>query len=531
MTKQQDPEEPSTSSRRARCTEVPPDTREQIVALHAHYGTRQIARRVGYSRKVVRRILEEEGRLSASTPATSKLAPFDAQIRSRIEKDLTTSRILREIRDLGYQGGRTILAERVRALRSELALAPRKTVKRRFETRPGLEMQIDWSPYTVPIGGRPTSIRAFGAVLGASRKLWYHCYREDRQHILIEAIVCAFEYFQGAPIRTVLDNMATAVLGRYAADGNPVFQPPFLDVMSHYGSEPFACKVGDADRKGKKEKSFRLIWDDFLKGSEFASLDELHERLAIWLDHTPDAGNLRTHGTTGLVPNEAWLSERDLLIPLPSKRFQVAEESVRIVDRDSTLSISDRRYTVPHAFANRSVAVRLFAEHFEVLDRYHRVAFSRRYAPDDDPRKLIIDEACYATLPRGRNRASGRRLDDAFLARFPSLGPLASGLRLRMKGLAPIHFRALLRLAERYDQASFLQAATRAQEYRRFDARAVERILESQGAVPLDEPPPLGGLGAVLLADVDSGSLDVYSALDSLPANPLDDDTENPHGS
>lgn len=529
MPQSQNPVLSPASTKKGRHADVPQETREEIVALHAHYGTRQIARRVGLSRKVVRCVLQEAG-LSSTTTSMHKLSHFGEQIRTKVEKGLTTSRILREIRELGYQGGRTILAERVRALNSELALAPRKSVKRRFETRPGLEMQIDWSPYTVPIGGRPTSIRAFGAILGASRKLWYHCYREERQHILIEAIVCAFEHFEGAALRTVLDNMATAVLGRYGADGKPIWQPTFLDVMRDHGSEPFACNIKDPDRKGKKEKAFRLLWDDFLDGSEFASLDELNERLAIWLDHTPEAGNLRKHGTTGLVPNEAWLSERDFLIPLPSKRFQVAEESVRIVDQDATVSIGDRRYTIPHTLTG-SVAVRLYAEHFEVLDRYGRVAYSRRYAPENDPRKLIIDETCYATLPRGRARASGRRLDDTFLQRFPTLGPLASGLRLRMKALAPIHFRALLRLAERYDEATFLQAATRAQEFRRFDARAVERILESNGAIPLDEPPPLGGLGAVLLADVDSGSLDTYAALDSRPATEPQDDTEDSHGS
>lgn len=529
MTHPENPAKPPTSTTKTSLHDIPEQKREEIVALHAHYGTRRIAHRVGLSRKIVRRVLEEAG-LPSTAPPTDKLSRFEDLIRTRVEKGLTTSRILREIRDVGYQGGRTILAEQTRALRSELALAPRKSIKRRFETRPGLEMQIDWSPYTVPIGGRPFSIRAFGAVLGASRKLWFHCYREERQHILIEAIVCAFEYFEGAALRTVLDNMATAVLGRYGDDGKPVWHPTFLQVMGHHGSDPFACNIKDPDRKGKDEKAFRLLWDDFLKGSDFVSLDDLNARLAIWLDHTPGVANLRKHGTTGLVPNDAWLSERDFLIPLPSKRFQVADASVRIVDRDATLSIGDRRYTVPHNLGNRSVAVRLYAEHFEVLDRFGKVAYSRRYAPEDDPRKLIIDETCYATLPRGRARASGRRLDDAFLARFPTLHTLASGLRLRMKALAPIHFRALLRLAERYDEASFLKAATRAQEFRRFDAKAVERILESQGAVPLDEPGPLGGLGAALLADVDSGSLDTFAALDSRPTT-APNDKEDPHGS
>jgi hypothetical protein len=100
-----------------------------------------------------------------------------------------------------------------------------------------------------------------------------------------------------------------------------------------------------------------------------------------------------------------------------------------------------------------------------------------------------------------------------------------------MKSLAPVHVRALLRLSERYGEDAFSQAVTRAQEYRRFDAHAVERILERY-AIPLDDGPlaPLGGVGAVLLGDVDTGSLDSYAHLDSEPPARDQDDSEDNHG-
>ena len=104
-----------------------------------------------------------------------------------------------------------------------------------------------------------------------------------------------------------------------------------------------------------------MVWDDFLKGSEFDSFDDLNRRLKIWLDDTPQVANQRIHGTTRLVPNTQWLSEREFLVQLPQKRFPVCEESVRVVDQDSTLSIGGTRYTVPSSVANRSVAVHLFA--------------------------------------------------------------------------------------------------------------------------------------------------------------------------
>ena len=87
--------------------------------------------------------------------------------------------------------------------------------------------------------------------------------------------------------------------------------------------------------------------DDFLKGTEFDSLEQLNERLKLSLDHTPEVANQRLHGTTRLVPNQQWLSEKQFLIQLPEKRFPVYDQSIRVVDDDATLSIGGTRYTVP----------------------------------------------------------------------------------------------------------------------------------------------------------------------------------------
>jgi transposase len=523
---QSTPPQPKTRSRGRPATEVSPQEREEIVSLSKFYKPRAIARRTGLGRKVIERVLEEEGIRAAldsplRTTATgaSKLAPYLSSIEERVRKDLTTSRILREIGEIGYQGGRTILAEHVRQLRAQLTLPPRTPqVKRRFETAPGEEMQIDWSPYLIPIAGRMVQVHALGCLLAYSRKLYLRLYRDERQPTLLEGLASSFHYFKGVARRLVLDNMATAVLGRIGSDGQPLWHPRFREFVAYYGCGPFACKVKDPDRKGKKEKSFRLVWDDFLKGVDFASWDDLDERRRVWLDETPETGNLRVHGTTRRVPNEAWAEEQPLLIQLPDERFAVHEEAARIVDRDATLSIRGTRYTVPAHLAARSVAVRLYAEHFEVLDPHGRVAFSRTYAGDDHKGKLIIDPTHYAALPRRAPAGSGTggdRLDEAFLRRFPSLTSLVDGLKLRMKTLAHVHFRSLLRLCDHYGQEAFLAAATRAQEYRRFDAGAVERILEQTH--PLadgDQIAPLSGAGPAVLGQVEPPSLDAYAHLD-----------------
>ncbi len=502
--------------------EIPEPIRQEILSLsQLGYGTRRIAPRVGYSRKIVRRVLNQISPpplLPATSPPparTSKLDPFQTLLTEKVQKGLTTSRILREIREAGYQGGRTILAERIHQMRITLGSPPRKSVKRRFETPPGQEMQIDWSPYQIPLGGSLRKVHALGCLLCSSRKLFVHFFAEERQSTLLEGLAMAFEYFEGVAQRLVLDNMATAVLGRLHHDHTVLWHPRFADFVRHYGFAPFPCRPRDPDRKGKKEKSFRLLFADFLQGSEFSSWEDLNARGRLWLDGTPGVGNRRVHRTTQRVPNQAWAEEKPLLITLPCRRFPVFEQSVRVVDQDSTISVGGTRYSVPATLANRSVAVRLFAEHFEVLDRDGRLAWSRRYAPADQHGKLIIDPTHYATLTR-RSPRSPERLDAAFLTRFPTLGPLVRGLAGKMKSFLGVHLRALIRLADRYGSEHFVAAAEHAQTHRRFDARAVERILQQRHGDG-QEPPvaPLGNCGPDLVPDPDAGHLGSYGRLDN----------------
>jgi len=395
---------------------------------------------------------------------------------------------------------------------------PKKKVWRRFETAPAEEFQVDWSPYRVPLGGKQRVVHAFGAALAFSRKSHIRFYLDERQPTLLEAHVHAFNDFQGVARRGVYDRMSTVVLGTVGKDRKPLWHPRFLEFSQYYGYEPYLCKVRDPDRKGKKEKFFLFLERDFIDGSEFDSLEDLNTKVRLWLD---EVANCRVHGTTRCVPDEAWEQEREFLIPLPESRYPACDEQMRQVGPDSVISIKGTRYTVPAKLAHQNVAVRLYAEHFEVLDQKGEVAFDRRYVPEADRGKLIIDTAHYdGVRPRGPvPGGSVTELEDSLLKRFPTLAELCAGIRLRMKSLAHVHLRALWRLADKYSDTHFVEAATRAQAYHRFDANAVRRILEREHPLP-DEPEPSTPLTAAArvlaeLGDVDGGSLDDYGHLDT----------------
>ena len=513
---------PSHSDTQRQKPRITADQRHQITKLRkVGYGMRKIAARVGCDRKSVRKVLQEEGLSEAPPPqprqsTRSKLDGFKDTIQDLAEKGLKTPRILREIRERGYTGGRTIVAEYGRRFR-----APRsaKKVCRRFETRPGEEMQMDWSPYRVPIAGTLRTVHAFSAVLHHSRKAHVRFYDNERQSTLLEAHVHAFEDFGGVTQKVVYDRMATVVLGQIAKSGKPIWHPRFLEFAKRYGYEPLLCKVADPNRKGTVEAIFGYLEPDFVVGSSFDSLDEMNARVRRWLD---EVANPRVHGTTRDVPDEVWLVERELLIALPESHFPTYDEELREVYEDATLWVRGTPYTVPWRCANKTATVRLYHQHFEVLAPDGTIALRRSYVSHNDKGKLQIDKSHYEGMPR-RSGEGGpgvlHRIEGNLMSRFPALAELVAGIRQRMKGLAHVHLRILLRLAARYGDEAFLRAGEQAVQLRAYNAHTVQRLLEREHGLPPEEPAsPLTKSRSLdeFPDDVDSGSLDDYAEFDEL---------------
>ncbi|MCX8986243.1 DDE-type integrase/transposase/recombinase, partial [Citrobacter portucalensis] len=86
--------------------------------------------------------------------------------------------IAREIMELGYRGGLTILREFIRS--QTLPVQAEPVV--RFETEPGRQMQVDWG--TMRNGKSP--LHAFVAVLGYSRMLYIE-FTDNMRYDTLEA--------------------------------------------------------------------------------------------------------------------------------------------------------------------------------------------------------------------------------------------------------------------------------------------------------------------------------------------------------
>ena len=169
-----------------------------ILELHRQgVSVSAIARQVGLDRKTVRKYIEqglEPPMYGPRPPRASKIAPFSRYLRERLAAfpQLTGRRLHRELRELGYSGGYSILTGFLRDIRPT-APAPFEV---RFETPPGRQAQVDFAHFRTMFTDEPGTERILGLfslVLGHSRILWAHFVLHQDLPTLLRCHTAAFE--------------------------------------------------------------------------------------------------------------------------------------------------------------------------------------------------------------------------------------------------------------------------------------------------------------------------------------------------
>lgn len=328
----------------------------------------EIARQSGLDRKTVRRYIErglEPPTYGPRRPRPALLDPYTGYLRERVKAypGLTGSRLLRELKELGYVGGYTAVTDFLRDVRP--SADPRFEV--RFETPPGEQGQVDFAQFRVVFADEPTTPRIvwlFSMVLGYSRLIWARFVMHQDLATVLRCHVAAFEAFGGAPREILYDRMKTAVTGEGDRDGI-VYNRALIDLARHYSFYPKACQPYRAKTKGKVERPFRYIREDFFLARSFRNLADLNEQLRHWLDAV---ANPRVHATTRRVVNEVFSEEKLHLRPLPLAPFRAVLRLERRISREGTVSVGGNFYSVPDATRRRTVEVHTLAEEIRIFE-------------------------------------------------------------------------------------------------------------------------------------------------------------------
>lgn len=385
-----------------------------------------------------------------------------------VTDELSCVRVLEEIRAVGYEGSDYILKVFVRSIRPRRA--PR--VHLRFETAPGVQGQVDLSPYTVLLSGQPTAVVCFSFVLGYSRWHYIRFVLHADVHTVCHCHVLAFDQATGVPHEILYDRMKQVVLESHK-DG-VVFHPLFERLAQHYGFRAVPLAPGYKEGKGKVENPFRYVEGNFLAGRTFHDLADLNRQAQKWLDET---ARVRVHRTTHEQPAARLVEEQPALIPLPHQHFEAGVVATRLVGDDFCVAWETNRYSVPPRFASHTAVLRVLAgqiairiEGAVVAEHAVRATKYKRYVAPEH-------EAEFRATCTSRH---------VLAEQFQRLGPIAEsfakGLVESRGGSAGYHMSQILKLADKVGVSRVAEALRHAARYGAFDHNAVARIVAGKPA-------------------------------------------------
>ena len=371
-------------------------SREDVVTLETLAGRgfalRDIARKLGVSEGAVRYQLRRrsegavDGRSRQAFLAEGYRGAIDAYLDAMAQESPENIAELFEflVREHDYPGS---LRSVQRFVRKSFPPPPVRA-RRRVETPPGAQAQVDWAHFPrVVMAGREVDLLAFVMILSFSRAdvviwspkkdqlSWLGCHNQ------------AFERFQGVPATVRVDNEKTAVARGAGPWG--VLNRAYARYAQGARFHIDPCLPRAPEAKGKVE---RRILDRRVGCSPYARHWDAIEELQGWSDERGlERWETRVCPATGSSVLDAFGHERSYLGPLPVLPEPFDISVTRRVGKDAIVHFEGREYNVPIAFVGRSVEVRGCAGTVQVLADASVVAEHERHTRE----RIVLNPAYY----------------------------------------------------------------------------------------------------------------------------------------
>jgi transposase len=215
----------------------------------------EIARRTGRDRKTVRKMIKGEAQpvYKPRPRKPSKLDPFKTYVKVRMEAGMMNAvKMLKEIREVGYNGGISILKEFMGPHRRKVAAV------QRYETPPGQQAQVDWGTCgKICDRGSLRVVYCFVMTLGYSRMMYVEFTFRCDTRAFIRCHINAFAFFGGVVKTCLYDNLKSVKLA--TLEDRVRLNPTFLDFFRHLRFYPKDVHAGPSrdQRQGGERHPLR----------------------------------------------------------------------------------------------------------------------------------------------------------------------------------------------------------------------------------------------------------------------------------
>ncbi|MBL8675892.1 MAG: IS21 family transposase, partial [Alphaproteobacteria bacterium] len=346
------------------------DLRQTILCLHERKKSiREIGRMLKLSRNTIKAVLEQgaDVPLKRRKNQESEIAPFLPDLFTRC---LGNAVRIKEVLEAEYSVtiGYTMLKEYIRnaGLRGPL----KRVGEYCFE--PGHEMQHDTSPHWVLLGDKKLKVQCASLVLGYSRKLYMQYYPSFTRFEVKTFLKAAIEFMGGSCRRCIIDNTSVILSG--GSGCHAVISPEMATFCRMYGFEFMAHRINHADRKGKIERPFFYIENNFLAGRTFKDWEDLNRQAKEWCLTV----NGKEKRILGMSPDATFIQEKPYLVPLPEVLPSIYEHYQRLVDCQGYVNLDTNRYSAPEALIGKTVDVYKYPETVSFFYKHQEIAVHPR---------------------------------------------------------------------------------------------------------------------------------------------------------
>jgi transposase len=410
-----------------------------------------------------------------ATPASSRPEPEWAVIHQELQKRGVTKLLLwqeyREVEREGY--GYSQFCERYLQWARPLSATMRQA------HRAGEKCFIDFSGDSCDVidsvTGEVRKAKLFVAVLGASGLTYVEPVFSEDVPTWIGCHIRAFSYWGGCSQIWVPDNLKAGVTrpDRY----DPEINPTYAELATHYGAAVIPARVRKPRDKAKVEQAVLLAerWIlAVLRHRTFYSLEELRHAVRELLDKLNDRPMRRLGRSRRQLFEEL---EREALLPLPERAFEIAIWSRPRVGPDYHVVFEGHFYSVPYQTIGEQLDLRGTETTVEVFQRGRRLASHVR---SYKRHKYTTDQA---HMPRA-HRDYAEWTPERLLAWARKVGPSTAAFieQVMLRRRHPEHgFKAcfgILRLQDKYGAARIERASARGLRHRTFSYKSIAAILQ-----------------------------------------------------
>jgi transposase len=361
---------------------------EVEILLKAGHAKTEIARMAGVSLCSVKRIAQEDPVVQVDDAAAraqrqigrpSTVQNFGKQVLAILEEtpELPSREILRRVREMGYQGGKSALYDLVASLRPK----PAKPLVR-FEGLPGEFSQHDFGQVAVEfLNGVRRRIHFFASRLKYSRFVRVSLVQDEKVESLVRTLAGHLASWGGRPLLCVFDRPKTIALEWQKNGEVTEWNPAFAYATLEMGVGVELCWPYQAKQKGSVENLVGFVKSSFFKVRRFHDEEDLRQQLQDW--HREVNEELPSRAT-GIIPAVRLAEEAPRLRTLKVPPDELALRIPVYVGPTGTVSYDGHAYSMPPQAISMPATLYLYAQRVRIVAGCYGAEHPRKFVAEEN---------------------------------------------------------------------------------------------------------------------------------------------------